>query len=200
MKRRATKRKDISPAEREQVRIRGKLERDDVIYVDSLGRSRLDKRTAEGKRQYTQTNNVIRVRDEDPLWLMVKKKAITSDMYNGGTRYRNDYEASQQGKVRGAAMNERVDGGKMSFGIPAHVLDATRNVEKLAKLMDEVPAYILNQVCGEYTSLRSLEKETGWQREAVSFQLKLALEICATYYGILPKHKRTITPPERRRA
>lgn len=193
--RKTTKIPAISEAEREQIRVLKRLERSDLLGVDAYGRTRVRKDMQAAIANLTEKNGVIRVREEDPLGLLLSKATITPDMYAAALEYRRDHENTQKGEVSGAAWTERVDGGTPNYDAPAHVLDSNRRVKDIKKRIGDLGYYVLEQVCGEQKSIRTLEKETEWPRVWISFTLKWVLEDVAISYGIMSSRKRTIRKP-----
>lgn len=187
--------KPVPEAEREQVRILRKLEREDYLTVDEHGRQRVRADMQKAVANLTERHGVIRVREEDPLNSMLSKSTITSEMYAAGLEYRKDHENSQKGGVGGAAWTERVDGGTPNYDAPAQVLDSVKKVKALKARVGDISYHVLEQIVGEQKSIRTLETETEWPRVWISFTLKWALEEAAVSYGILSPRRRTIVRP-----
>lgn len=179
MKRKAAKvhKQRISPAEKEQVRIRRKLGHTYAIGNDEHGRERLTKGTAESRRNYDESNTgVVRLRLHDPLIEM----KLSNDQRKAGVHYRACYEAIAQSGVKSASLfTEHVDGGSLHKDIPTSILNAWGELRRVRAKLHPSIVIVMDHVCGLRMSIREASQASGIYPHAVKALLMVGLDVLA---------------------
>lgn len=176
-KRKAQNKPRISPAEKEQVRIRRKIGHQFAIGTDEHARERLTKGTAESHRRYDESNTgIVRLRLYDPLTDM----RLTDNQRKAGIHYRACYEAIAQSGVKSASLfTEHVDGGSLHKDIPTSILNAWGELRRVRAKLHPSIVLVMDHVCGLRMSIREASQATGTYPHAVKALLIVGLDVLA---------------------
>lgn len=181
MKRRPDRARAVGEAEKTQVRARKVIGHQFALTRDARGRERLVAGTAESKRRYELASGgkAVRVRTTDPLAAI---SSLTPVQRRAGQVFRDDFEAGIVG-IRGAFLEERVDGGRTGGGLPAALLGRGQAFQaaRLAIGHAELAAVVAG-VCIAGHSIKALAAETGQSRDVVVKLLKIGLDNLASHY------------------
>lgn len=178
----------IPEAEKDQVRARKAAGHDFALKVDVHGRHRLVHGTTEAKRLYDLTDaGYIRVRTIDPLKGI---SSLTEAQRTAGAKYRETFEYCTGEGARGVPLQERVDGGRLGFGVPEALSNAHGALASAKRAIGhhEIEG-VVEAVCCHGTSLRELSALTHDPREALLWLLRIGLDNLAFHYGIVPRPK-----------
>ncbi|TIO10686.1 DUF6456 domain-containing protein [Mesorhizobium sp.] len=174
----------------EQVRIRKEVGHDFALKDDAFGRKRLAAGTLEARRIYevsndghTSTGGIVRVRNVDPLTGIT---SLSRQQREAGMRYREDFRVSAQDGVKPMALTERVDGGRIGGGIADRILSAGRAYADATRALAhwEVSG-VVQKVCCQGETVKSLAEQTGEARDVVTKLLKVGLDMLAVHYGMM---------------
>lgn len=176
----------ILAAEREQIRVRGKM--GFPLGVDEFGRERVPTGMAEGRRTYDRSaTGVVRLRLADPL----RELKLSPRQRNAGLKIRDMYEAVALAGIKPASFDVKVDMSGSPRGIPVEIMDGLKALEA-AKASIRHPQIIsvVEKVCGLRMSIREIaEAEPRMTpRPALSILLIVGLDYLADhFYGRLRK-------------
>ena len=180
----------LPKGEAEQVRIRKEIGHDFALKDDAFGRRRLAAGTLEARRIYevsndghTSTGGIVRVRNVDPLAGIT---SLSRQQREAGMRYREDFRISAQDGVKPTALTERVDGGRPGSGVSDRILSAGRAYADATRALAhwEVSG-VVQKVCCQGETVKSLAEQTGEARGIVAKLLKVGLDMLAVHYGMM---------------
>jgi len=181
MKNKPRKAQPVGEMEKTQVRARKVVGHDFALRRDAHGRERLVAGTAESQRRYDLASGgkAVRVRSTDPLGAI---SSLTPAQRRAGQSFRDDFEASIPG-IRGAFLEERVDGGRTGGGLPAALLGRAQAFEAARRAIGhaELTAVVAG-VCLAGHSIKALAAGAGDSRDVVVKLLKIGLDNLASHY------------------
>ncbi|GLS39302.1 hypothetical protein GCM10010869_48990 [Mesorhizobium tianshanense] len=187
-KAKAPKPPKLLKGEAEQVRIRKEIGHDFALKDDAFGRKRLAAGTLEARRVYQVSNDgptggIVRVRNVDPLTGIT---SLSRQQREAGMRYREDFRVSAQDGVKPMALTERVDGGRIGGGIADSILSAGRaHADATRALAHWEVAGVVQKVCCQGETVKSLAEQMGEARDVVTKLLKVGLDMLAVHYGMM---------------
>ncbi|WP_027039109.1 DUF6456 domain-containing protein [Mesorhizobium ciceri] len=176
----------IKPDEAEQISIRRKF--DFPLGLDEFGRQRVPKGTQDAQRAYDASNGgIVRIRNVDPLKGI---SSLTPEQRQAGDKYREIFEFCEREGARAISIQERVDGGKLGFGVPEALSMAHSALSSARRAIGhhEIEG-VIDNVCCHGRSLRELASLTGDPREALLWLLKIGLDNLSYHYMIVPRPK-----------
>lgn len=178
----------ISDQEKEQVRIRTKLDHGFALSMDAWGRPRIGKGVAVLDESKT---GVIRARTFDPL---VSISGLSNRQFEAGKKYREEYDVRAQSGAKPASLAVKVDGGGTYKDIPAAILDAHAAIEAAHDAIGHPQIVaVVEKVCGLRMSFREIaeREERMTPRPALSILLGIGLDKLAQhYFDAKPERKR----------
>jgi len=181
MKHRPRKTQPVGETERAQVRARKVVGHNFALRRDQHGRERLVPGTAESLRRYDLASGgkAVRVRSADPLAAI---SSLTPAQRRAGQAFRDDFETSIPG-IRGAFLEERVDGGRTGGGLPAALLGRGQAFETARRAIGHAElASVVAGVCLAGHSIKALATGTGDSRDVVVKLLKIGLDNLSSHY------------------
>ncbi|MDD9797612.1 MAG: DUF6456 domain-containing protein [Alphaproteobacteria bacterium] len=159
---------------------------------------------AQHQKIETDEAGISRNMSETPLsWLKARAGKgggikFSDAEFKAGEYLRRDYEISRMSKrlcvdwsrpIAGTGSNKSV----RQTDLPDMVLDASRRFTKALETVGPDLADILVPICCELVGLETVEKNMQWPRRSAKLVLKFALSRLATYYGLQPPRKVSVS-------